>query len=106
MCIILGNLLENAYEACERQKEGKRYMSANIRQNGGTLVIIVENSYEGTVRRQEGVFLSSKEKMRKGIGITSVIDVTKKYNGIPKFEYDGRRFRVSLLLGSRSESAI
>lgn len=106
MCIILGNLLENAYEACERQKEGMRYMSANIRQNGGTLVIIVENSYEGTVRRQEGVFLSSKEKMRKGIGITSVIDVTKKYNGIPKFEYDGRRFRVSLLLGSRSESAI
>ena len=37
------------------------------------------------------------------IGITSVIDVTKKYHGISKFEYDGRRFKVSLLLGSGSD---
>lgn len=99
MCIILGNLLENAYEACVAQSKGRRYIMANIQQTGKSLVIIVENSYEGTVRKQDGVFLSSKEKMRKGIGITSVLDVTKKYRGIPKFEYDGRRFRVSLLLG-------
>lgn len=103
MCIILGNLLENAYEACARQKEGKRYIIANIRQTGGSLVIIVENSYTGTVRKKDGVFLSSKEKMRKGIGITSVMDVTKKYHGISKFEYDGSRFKVSLLLGGSSE---
>lgn len=103
MCIILGNLLENAYEACARQKEGKRHITANLRQTGGTLVIIVENSYTGTVRKKDGVFLSSKQKMRKGIGITSVIDVTKKYHGISKFEYDGRRFKVSLLLGSGSD---
>lgn len=86
-----------------RQKEGKRYIIANIRQTGGSLVIIVENSYTGTVRKKDGVFLSSKEKMRKGIGITSVMDVTKKYHGISKFEYDGSRFKVSLLLGGRSE---
>lgn len=102
MCIILGNLLENAYEACIRQRENKRYIKANIAQTGRTLVIIVENSYEGTIRKKDGIFLSSKEKMRKGIGITSVIDVTKKYHGIPRFEYDGTRFRASLLLGSCS----
>lgn len=103
MCIILGNLLENAYEACMRQKSGNRYIRANIHQNGKMLVIIVENSYEGSVQKQDGVFLSSKEKMRKGIGITSVVDVTKKYRGIPRFEYDGRKFKVSLLLGTVRE---
>lgn len=102
MCIILGNLLENAYEACIRQKEGKRYISVNISQSGRTLIIIVENSYEGTVRKEDGIFLSSKKKMRKGIGIISVTDVTKKYRGIPKFEYDGRRFKASLLLNGGS----
>lgn len=98
MCIILGNLLENAYEACIRQNEGNRYITVNISQLGKTLILIIENSYEGAVRKQNGIFLSSKKKMRKGIGITSVIDVTRKYRGIPKFEYDGRRFKVSLLL--------
>ena len=55
------------------------------------------------MQKQDGVFLSSKEKMRKGIGITSVVDVTKKYRGIPRFEYDGRKFKVSLLLGTVRE---
>ena len=51
--------------------------------------IIVENTYDGSMQKQDRVFLSTKEKIRKGIGIISVIDVTKKYRGIPRFEYDG-----------------
>lgn len=98
ICIIMGNLLENAYEACQRQSGGEKYIGASLYQTGTVLVIVVENSYSGDVRRKDGVFLSSKEKMRKGIGITSVMDVTKKYNGISKFEYDGSIFKVSLLL--------
>ena len=47
ICIILGNLLENAYEACVRQKREKPYIKVNIHQNGNVLVIIVENTYEG-----------------------------------------------------------
>lgn len=102
ICIILGNLLENAYEACSRQKTGKKYIYVNMRQAGQALVIIVENSYEGTIRKQDGAFLSSKAKFRKGIGITSILEVTKKYRGIPRFEYNGKRFRVSLLLNGNS----
>lgn len=98
ICIILGNLLENAYEACKRQTEGNPYFTVKIHQTGRVLVILVENSYSGTVRKKDGVFLSAKAKNRNGIGLESVIDVTRKYNGIPKIEYDGKIFRVSLLL--------
>ena len=98
ICIILGNLLENAYEACARQTEGARYITVKIHQSGSVLIILVENSYSGIVRKKDGVFLSAKAKNRKGIGLESVLDVTKKYNGIPKVEYDGKIFRVSLLL--------
>ncbi len=98
ICIIMGNLLENASEACGRQDSSRRYIKVNIHQTGNILVIMTENSYSGTIQKQDGTFLSSKAKMRKGIGITSVLDVTKKYHGIPKFVYDGEIFKVSLLL--------
>ncbi len=32
-----------------------------------------------------------------------MVDVTKKYRGIPRFEYDGRKFKVFLLLGTVRE---
>ncbi len=98
ICIIVGNLMENACEACERMEEGRKYITVNIHQKGNILIIMTENSYRGIVRKQDNVFLSSKAKMRKGIGITSVLDVTKKHQGIPKFEYDGKIFKVWLLL--------
>lgn len=103
ICIILGNLLENAYEACMRQKKGNKYIEVRLHQTGDVLIIMVENSYEGTVRREDGRFLSSKAEMRKGIGITSVLDVCKKYNGIPKIEYNGSLFKVSILLNGISK---
>ena len=103
ICIILGNLLENAYEACMRQKRGERFIKIRLHQTGDVLIVMVENSYEGTVRREDGRFLSSKAEMRKGIGITSVLDVCKKYNGIPKIEYTGSLFKVSILLNGISK---
>lgn len=103
ICIILSNLLENAYEACMRQKKGDKYIKIRLHQTGDVLIVMVENSYEGTVRREDGRFLSSKAEMRKGIGITSVLDVCKKYNGIPKIEYNGSVFKVSILLNGISK---
>ena len=103
ICIILGNLLENAYEACMRQKRGERFIKIRLHHTGDVLIVMVENSYEGTVRKEDGRFLSSKAEMRKGIGITSVLDVCKKYNGIPKIEYNGSLFKVSILLNGISK---
>lgn len=81
-----------------RQTDGTRYITVKIHQTGRVLIILVENSYSGLMRKKGSVFLSAKAKNRKGIGLESVVDVTKKYNGIPKIEYDGKIFRVSLLL--------
>ena len=69
-----------------------------------TLVIMTENSYEGAVlRARDGSFLSSKEKNRKGLGISSVLHVTEKYNGIPRFEYQDNVFKAFLLLNAKEQ---
>ena len=81
-----------------RQKKPERSIKVRLHQTGDVLIVMVQNTYEGTVRKQDGRFLSSKAEMRKGIGITSVLDVCRKYNGIPKIEYSGSVFKVSILL--------
>ena len=104
LCIILGNLLENALEACKRQKSPEPYIRVQIfMPTDATLVIVVENSHDQEIRKKDNLFLSSKEKNRKGIGISSVLDVAKSYRGIPNFEYDKEHFKVSLLLHKKSQ---
>lgn len=102
LCIILGNLLENAVEACRRMKSENRFINLKLSMpSAQTMVIIIENSYEGEVRfAPDGSFLSSKTTGRRGIGISSVLNITEKYNGIPRFEHRDHVFRVSLLLNT------
>lgn len=100
LCIILGNLLENAVEACRRMESQDKSIALELSMvSSALLVIMVRNSYEGVVRQApDGTFLSAKTKGRQGIGISSVLDITEKYHGVSRFEYKDQIFQVSLLL--------
>lgn len=47
LCIILGNLLDNAMEAAGSLPEGQRHMEVSVSQIKGSLSIMVQNPYEG-----------------------------------------------------------
>lgn len=95
--VLLGNLLENAMEACQRQNSHDAYISLAIQQEGTSIVILIDNSYCGTLQEEEQVFLSSKTK-HTGLGISSIQKITEKYNGILKFEHDDATFHASIML--------
>jgi two-component system sensor histidine kinase AgrC len=105
LCIILGNFLENALEACHRMKSPDKFITLKISMPSRLiLVILTENSYEGTIRRtKDGTFLSSKAENRKGIGISSITHVIEKYSGISRFEYQEPVFKASLLLNAKEQ---
>lgn len=98
ICVLLGNLLENAMEACLAQSHGERL----IRISGGlqsqyVLVFTVDNTYENPIRQtQSGVYLSSKHS-GKGIGISSVQNIASQYNGVASFHHDDTMFYASVL---------
>lgn len=94
LCVIFGNLLENAIEACERMTEGKRFIRLYSRLQHKTLTIAVDNSFDGTVRKQGERLLSSK-RTDFGIGTASVTAVAEKHGGGASFEVDGSVFKVS-----------
>ena len=85
LCVIFGNLLENAVEACERMNGNNRYISLISRVNGDMLFITMENSYEGNIQRSGDKFYSSKHKSF-GIGITSVKSLAERHNGSAEFK--------------------
>lgn len=98
ICVILGNLLENAVEACARQIGGGRFICVKAGIIGHNMIAItVRNSFSGEIRRNGEAFLSSKRD-GEGIGIASVRSITEKYRGTAKFEYTDNVFSASALL--------
>ncbi len=94
LCVIVGNLMENAVEACERMTGDGRFIRVNSRLQYGVLTFAVDNSFEGDLRQKDGHFLSSKRD-GGGIGLTSVTAVAKKYGGNAEFEVRDAVFRAS-----------
>lgn len=99
LCSVLANLLENAVDACSRMKSENRFIDLKISsQSDSVLAIVIENSYEDEIKRFNDTFISSKNKNRKGIGISSIRNIVEQYNGIAKFEYQDHVFKASLLM--------
>ena len=71
-CTILGNLLSNAVEACQRQTQGTPSITINIGQAGESMIALsIQNTYSHLIRMKDGRFLSSKRE-DMGTGTTSV----------------------------------
>jgi len=96
LCIIFGNCIENALEAC-RKVEGEKFINIKSMITGNILTIVVDNSFNGELKRKGDGFLSSK-KSGGGVGVPSVKTIVRKYNGDARFEAKGDIFQASLLL--------
>ena len=101
LCVIMGNLLENALEACRRMQHGERYITVRSAVNGNRLSIGVSNSFDGNWNVLDGVYLSRKHdkgKLREGMGISSVVAVCEKYDGRIEIEAEANVWKVSALV--------
>lgn len=85
ICIILSNALDNAFRAC-KDVETEKYIHISGRIQGDFLMIVVENSYQGT------------DSFKKGIGLSNIETVAEKYHGAMLAEKSGGRFSLSVLL--------
>ena len=97
LCIILGNLLENAIEACGYLPPEQRWISLHSRIYAKKLILVMENSYDGIYSRQSGSFYSRKRD-EKGTGLSSVESVAHKYHGLVDFQPGQNTFVSSVYL--------
>lgn len=99
LCIIFGNLFENAIEACRYLPREKRYIMLKATVIGSMLSVLVENSFDGEIKQVGDGYLSRKRGMEKqGVGILSVKTLTEQYGGTLCETDNGEVFSVNLLL--------
>ena len=97
LCIIFGNLLENAVEACNRMKGGHRFIKLNSTFYHGLLTITMDNSFDGTITKNGEHYLSSKRN-EYGVGLESIRTVTEKAHGGCQFMQKENIFLSSVYL--------
>ncbi|MDR3037533.1 MAG: GHKL domain-containing protein [Coriobacteriales bacterium] len=95
MSIIVGNLFENAIEACLFVNEDKRFIRMSSKVVKNRLTLVIDNSFDGTYTERGGMFYSRKRK-GKGVGISSVRAVVERYGGSLKYEVANGVFMTSL----------
>ena len=87
---VLGNLLDNAIEACEQVKFSRRFVNLKMNVKRGYLLIEIQNSCQ----KNSNIEKSSKEKPEEhGIGLKIIEKYCKEYDGI--FETDISSQQVS-----------
>lgn len=102
--ILLGNLLQNAVEACSHMRDIRPAIQLTMMCSGNMLVITVDNSFDGTIKQQNHQYLSTKPG-HTGIGLKSVTDIAEKYSGGTEFSHDGNIFHASVMIRCVSNSS-
>jgi signal transduction histidine kinase len=97
LCVIVGNLLENAITACLRTPESrKRYVNLSMRSHEDSYGINVENSFDGALEHEGKVLFSTKKG--GGLGINSIKSVAKLHNGEYVPVWDDEKFSAFVVL--------
>lgn len=88
LCIVLGNALENAFEACQKlEAPDTPSVSVEARLLNGQLLIKVSNTYNGTVNVANSRYLTTKETPNHGIGLQNIHKVVNACGGYIKTEH-------------------
>lgn len=95
LCIVLGNLLENAVTACERQTSGRK-IDVVVNTQGANLAVMVKNSYSGEIMRDGDRIVSTKKE--GGLGLRSVQAVASRHDGELMTEWDDVTFSAYVLM--------
>lgn len=96
MCSVLGNLLDNAIEACEKLPCDKRFLRVYIDKFKGQFYLSVQNS-SPSIQRDKGIFRTTKAGIH-GFGLFRIDRIAKKYGGYVNRQYEEGVFATELLL--------
>lgn len=97
ICVILGNLVDNAVREASKSEEKSLTIKMQIKQ--AVLLIFIENSYSGNIiEKKNGLQTTQTELAIHGIGLENVKKVVIANGGEIKIDYTSNKFCVQVLL--------
>ena len=99
MCILAGNVIDNAIEAAAKCSDP--YVNVEITSRGG-IFMDVENPVKETFLNRKNPFLTTKlDKNNHGIGTKSIRDIVAKYNGEIRYEEKEGKVTCHIFLSTK-----
>lgn len=97
-CIIFGNALDNAIEACEKVEDNRKFISLKLLSRSNTFIVKIINSSENDFIIEKKKYLTTKKnKEEHGIGMDNIRKSIEKYDGILNTRYEKSLFEISMV---------
>ncbi|MCM1209372.1 MAG: ATP-binding protein [Ruminococcus sp.] len=100
LCVILGNALDNAIEANQKQSLEDAYIDLKMRYDRGNLAIFLENTFDGIVKKDSKGRMVTRKKDREshGIGICSIQNSLTKYHGYMGVNVEDKIYKLMIIM--------
>lgn len=97
LVVLISNLLNNAFESCEKCKDPVVKLKFMIEDS--QTIIAISNKYQIEPVVVNGEYMTSKKSDAEmhGIGIKSIIEIVKKYDGMYAIKCEDNWFKFSIL---------
>ncbi len=92
-CILFGNALDNAIEACLRMKNGEKQIAISLTYAENALLCKISNTAE--ILNKAFLRTEKPDKTAHGFGIENIKAVLKKYDSVYMFEQSEKEFSFS-----------
>lgn len=98
LCVVLGNSLDNAVEACAKIPENKeKIIKIEAKKNRELLLIQMKNPIHSKVNINNNTIKTTKENAEvHGIGFYSINNIVKKYDGFYEITSDDTHFTLKM----------
>lgn len=101
LCIVLGNSLENAIDACDKlSSETKKHIEFTSKIHGSHIIFMITNSFNGKIVKVDNIIKSSKEPPSQSIGLSSIRETVHKYNGNVNIKYSKDTFEITIIMST------
>lgn len=100
LSIILNNGLENALEACEKQKDNV-YIKIYAYSRGNMFFVEIINSFQGNLKynQDKQILKTTKQDGKEhGLGLKNIISCADKYLGRVEYKIEDNEFRLIVML--------
>lgn len=99
LCIIIGNLLDNAIEACLKLPDiESRFIRIFVGRHKSMLYISVTNAISGHPQKKGHGYLSTKGSSSHGFGLTRIDRIAAKYGGFVNRQSEEGAFATEVTL--------
>lgn len=99
VCLIIGNLMDNAIEACMKiEQERQRFIRVYMDILKGQLYIYIINAMGENPRKAGSVYTSAKSRDNHGFGLMRIDEVVDKYHGYLDRQHEEGVFATEIML--------